>query len=502
MEIKKDKILFWLEPHSVHFGIAKALSEQYDCISYGLIACSPKQKDFFNNQKLINFKKMWFLRDHVKLHKKKLNFEKLKLLEEKFSLSLQKIVYADRSFYKYNYYHNFSDEEIYSIIEQELDLYDKILEQVKPDFIVMRTPEFQDIDLFCEVCKAKKIPLLLLTSARIGSRYTITSDPNSPILFDKSNNKIEKKSFSDLKRHIEEFSQEHKKFMKGAQVNKSNKINILKLIFSTYNYSNINSYRDVGKTPWNIIMKGILLLIKSRSRKSFLDKNTQKSINTKQLYAYFPLHMEPERSLLRKGQFYTDQIDLIKNISQSLPIDIDLFVKEHPSMQLIGWRNTEFYKNILNLPKVKLIHPSISSSDIIQNSSIVITVASTTALEATFFEKCAIVFSDIDCSSLSSVIRIKELETLPEIIRKSLDKKVSLTELNQFVNALIESSFNTDISIIQNKMSKVFGGGGFFTGNEISESQMKRFLDEYQKSFKKLADEHIKQIKHIKQNLE
>ena len=48
MEIKKDKILFWLEPHSVHFGIAKALSEQYDCISYGLIACSPKQKDFFN----------------------------------------------------------------------------------------------------------------------------------------------------------------------------------------------------------------------------------------------------------------------------------------------------------------------------------------------------------------------------------------------------------------------------------------------------------------------
>ena len=96
MEIKKDKILFWLEPHSVHFGIAKALSEQYDCISYGLIACSPKQKDFLNNQKLINFKKMWFLRDHVKLHKKKLNFEKLKLLEEKFSLSLQKIVYADR----------------------------------------------------------------------------------------------------------------------------------------------------------------------------------------------------------------------------------------------------------------------------------------------------------------------------------------------------------------------------------------------------------------------
>jgi hypothetical protein len=362
----------------------------------------------------------------------------------------------------------------------------------------MRTPEFQDIDLFYELCKSKQIPLLILTSARIGSRYTITSNPNSPILFDKSNTKIEIKEFNDLKKYVDEFSKEHKKFLEDAQVKKPNIFKFLKLILSTYNSSNNNSYRDIGKTSWNVIKKGVILSIKTKIRKSFLDKNTRKNIDSQKAFAYFPLHMEPERSLLRKGQFYTDQINVIKNVSQSLPVGMKLMVKEHPSMQLIGWRDKKFYQNIITLPNVELIHPSVKSSDMIKNSSVVITIASTTALESAFYQKCSVVFSDIDCSSLSSVFQVTELEKLPEIISKSLDTKVNLIELNQFVEALINSSFNTDIMNIQNKMSQIFGLGGFFISNEISEIEMKKFLEMHKESFKKLADEHIKEIDKLK----
>ena len=496
----KDKILFWLENHAVHFGIAKAIADKYDCESYALIACSPIQRKFFNEQKLIDFKKKWFVRDNIDLKKDEPDFEKLKYLEKKFSIQLQKIVYADRSFYKYNNYHKFSDGEIFSIIEQELILYDKILDEIKPDFIIMRTPEFQDIDLFCEVCKAKKISLLLLTSARIGNRYTITSDPNSPILFDKSNNKIENKSFSDLKKYVEEFSQEHKKFLKEAQVKKSNKINILKTVFSTYNSSNINSYRDVGKTSWTTLINGLTRFLKSKYRKSFLDKNAKMFFVTKRPYAYFPLHMEPERSLLKKAQFYSDQLSVIKNVIQSLPVEMDLIVKEHPSMQLIGWRKVEFYKELMSLPKVRLIHPFVQNQDIIERSSLVVAIAGTAALEAAFFEKPSIVFSDVDCSSLSSVFKIDNVEELPEIIKKSLDTKVNLVELNQFVHEVIKSSFSSDVSKLQNKMIQIFGIGGYFIGNEISEVQMNTFIEKYKNSFEILAEEHIKQIKLIKNN--
>jgi hypothetical protein len=500
MALKKDKILFWLENHAAHFGIAKLLSEKYDCESYALIACSPKQNKFFSEQKLINFEKIWFVRDHVNLKNNNPDFNKLKSLEKKFSLQLQKLVYADRSFYKYNYYHKFSDEEIFSIVQQELELYEQVLDEIQPDFIVMRTPEFQDIDIFSEVCKSKNIPLLLLTTARIGSRYKITSDPNSPLVFNKSDKNFEIKDFPSLRKYVEDFSKSHKKFLKDAQIKESNKLNILKLIFSTYSSSNINSYRDVGRTPWNTIMKGITLHMKSVARKSFLDKNTLKSFESKRPFAYFPLHMEPERSLLRKAQFFTDQINVIKNVIQSLPVEIDLFVKEHPSMQLIGWREIKYYKEIMNLPRVKLIHPSVSNLDLIRNSSLVIAIAGTTALESAFYEKPSVVFSDVDCSSLSSVFKVRYLEELPKIINQSLGTKVDLIELNQFVKSLVDSSFDTNISEIQNKMAKVFGGGGFFIGNEISEQQMKNFIEHNYSSFELLAHEHIKYINHLKQN--
>jgi len=209
--------------------------------------------------------------------------------------------------------------------------------------------------------------------------------------------------------------------------------------------------------------------------------------------------MEPERSLLRKGEYYTNQIDLIKNISQSLPIGMKLLVKEHPSMKLQGWRNINYYKKIIAMPNVKLMHNSLSSYDLIQNSSLVITIASTVSLESAFFNKCSIVFSDVDCSSLSSVFIINKLENLSEIIKKALNSKVDLIELNQFMDALMKSSFNTDFSIINNIMAKKFGYG-FLSGNEILEHQMKIFLEEYKNSFQIIANKHIEKIKYIKQN--
>ena len=179
---------------------------------------------------------------------------------------------------------------------------------------------------------------------------------------------------------------------------------------------------------------------------------------------------------------------------------MDLLVKEHPSMQLIGWRDINYYKEIMNLPRVKLIHPSVLHSDLIRNSSLVIAIASTTALESAFYQKPSVVFSDIDCSTLSSVFKVKQLEDLPKIIKQCLDAKVDLIELNQFVRALVDSSFDSDIFEIQNKMTEVFGGGGFFIGNEISEQQMKNFIENNYSSFELLANEHIKYIHHLKQN--
>ncbi len=43
-------------------------------------------------------------------------------------------------------------------------------------------------------------------------------------------------------------------------------------------------------------------------------------------------------------------------------------------------------------------------------------------------------------------------------------------------------------------MIQIFGIGGYFIGNEISEVQMNTFIEKYKNSFEILAEEHIKQI--------
>jgi len=494
MERKKDKILFWLESYYIHFGIAKSITEKHPCEPYALISCTPNQKNFYDNQELINFQKTWYVRDFIDLKNKSPDFEKLKRFERKFSIPLTKIAYADRLFYKFNDFHKFNDNEIFSLIQQELEFYDKILDKVSPDFVVMRAPEFHDIDLFCEVCKAKNIKVLLLSPVRMGDRYRIASEPDSPIQFDTSKDLLEIKNFEALKVHVDSFSKAHKKFIKNALPKNVQKLQAVKSLFSAFNSSNINSFRDVGKTPISTFSRGLTLLFHRSTRKSFLDKNTITSFSKNQPYAYFPLHMEPERSILKKSQFYVDQISIIKNIAQSLPVEMVLIVKEHPSMQFVGWRDLKFYKEILELPKVILLHPSVSSSTIIQNASFIATIAGTTALEAAFYKKPSIVFSDIDCSLLSSIYKINNLEELPNFVEKCLVTKVDLKELNYFVNTVIENSFTCNISELSILSSNLFGVGGLINSNPISELKMKDFLNNYKSSFDLLADEHIKKI--------
>jgi hypothetical protein len=494
---EKKKILVWLENYSIHFGITKAIQEKYDCDLFALISCSPKQKHFFNSQKLINFKKKMFVRDHVHLKKNEPDIQKLQSLEKLLQIQLSKIIYGDRLFYKFNKYHTFSNNEIYSIIEQELNYYNNILDEISPDFVIMRAPEFQDIELFYEVCKSKNIPVLILSSMKFGARWLISSKPYPPIQFDMSDNQITLKSFEELREGVKLYSKMYNKIFssKGkTHAKTAQKFNAAKLLYSTFSSSNINSYHDVGKTPWSILTNVIFTSLLRKYRKTFIDKNAEISIPFTKPFAYFPLHVEPDATILRMGDFYTNQISLIKNIAQSLPTGVELFVKEHPTMDLVGWRNLEFYKQIIELPNVKLIHPSVKNELMLQNSSFLITIAGTAALEAIFYEKPVIVFSDVNCSTISSVFKINDLKELPIIIRKCLETKVNLNEVNYFFNQMEKDTFVCDVEHLNVDSSSLFGIGGLLNMNSISENLMKTFLEENKNDFDKLAMEHIKKI--------
>ena len=62
--------------------------------------------------------------------------------------------------------------------------------------------------------------------------------------------------------------------------------------------------------------------MKKRRRESFINKNLIREIKNKKPLIYFPLNIEPERSLLIAAPNYTNQIEVIKR--NFLPSDEEI----------------------------------------------------------------------------------------------------------------------------------------------------------------------------------
>ena len=250
-----------------------------------------------------------------------------------------------------------------------------------------------------------------------------------------------------------------------------------------------------------MLFKETTNILKNKRRESFVNKNLNKKVDYNKPYVYFPLHVEPERSLLIAAPYFTNQIEVVKNIAKSLPIDYLLYVKEHPAMKFF-WRDSSYYKEIISIPNVKLIHPSVPSNKIISNCSLVITIGGTAALEATFYKKPALAFSDFWGNELfTSIYRVKNFEELPKAIRTYLNKKVELKELSIYLDVFEENAFDFDnMEMLFDIWERFYYGGKSFNVN-ISEIKFKSFLDEYSSIFEMLANEHVKKINQYKKAL-
>ncbi len=254
-------------------------------------------------------------------------------------------------------------------------------------------------------------------------------------------------------------------------------------------------YTTYGRTKFKTLRLSIKIAIEKRKIKKFVKHHSIYNIEKSTPFVYFPLHSEPEKALLIDSPYYLNQIELINQIAKSLPVGFKLLVKDHPETKIHG-RSVSFYKNITNLPNVKLINPFVSRDKILSQSSLVITIAGTAGLEAFFFEKPVIVLSNTDYSHLSSVYRLKSLEDLPQTIRSCLKSTVSISELKEYANNIYQNSFVYNPMTIKSDVIDRF----FVKGLELipigtSNQEMKSFFQDNKSIFNKLASEYLKKIK-------
>ena len=451
----KNKILFWIFTDLFYFGLAKFFQSPENDL-YAIYDVTNSSKKFLQNQEIVQFTKSWYYHDNIDKNID-VDIDYLKSFEKKYSINLWLLAYNERIFFKYNYFYKFSKNEILSILEQECKLFEKILDEVTPDYLIMPSPNFHHDYLFYRMCKIKKINVLIFNYSRFGKRAIITNDLDKIVTHQLKDYSQPQRTQQELLDYLKGFDY-FKNNLDFASNFMSSKTQLIKAIFHYIFFSNNNNniYTYYGRTKTKVLLKTGILTLKEKYLEKIVQKYFVKDIDEKSKFIYFPLQVEPENSLLIGSPFLTNQLELIKNISKSLPIDYDLYVKEHPMMSTRGWRNPSFYKKILELPNVRLLHPLVQNEKILQNCSAVITISSTAGMEAAFYGKSTIVFADVLYSMLSSVHRLSNMDLLPETISSILNEKVDFSDVNRFVNFIDDNSINFDLFGFLTKLTNHF----------------------------------------------
>ena len=490
-----SKIIFWMNDALALVGLPKTLQEKHNFDIYAILDVTDKQKKFFQKQELIKFSKIWFFHDYISKATKKPDTKYLKLIEKKHKIDLSLLASNERFFNKWNKYYKFSSDEKLLILEQECKLFEKILDEVQPDFLITAQTTLHHNHLFYEICKARGIKVLMIRSSFFVGKHIISSEFDS-IDNTQINGKFHFNSLVDIQNYLKkyDYATKTKLELENWLVSKTDYLKaILKFLVSS-NTNVKTHYTYYGRSKFAVLKGTIFSIIKKRFRESFINKNLIRDIKNKKPLIYFPLQIEPERSLLIQAPNYTNQIEVITNIVKSLPAGYELYVKEHPANVFREWRSVDDYKKIMKLPNVKLIHPSVKSEDLIKKSSLVITISSTSGLEAAFHNKPSIIFADLDYSILPSVHKIKDIDELPYAIKTSLKKEVKSSDLNYYINLIEENSFELDFDSINSDFDSNFHYGGFLADVEIPIEKMRLFLERHSADFDKIAAECLKKI--------
>jgi len=493
-----NKILVWVDVGLTQFGIAKYLKKIYDCELFVIYDFNHHIKKSFLNQKLIDFKKEWYYWDHVLNIKQKPDVEYLKSFEQRYNINLCSITIPDRVFNKYNNWYIFSRDEVLRILELECKFFENVLESSEPNFLIIKVTDQHRSNLLERMCRSKGIKVLMLTPSRLGFRTVISEEANEIDYLESMQPTNDEITFSELRENIKKYDRyKQAKSLRSGGFNfpiwKKIKSSLYWMI-NTFDKEYQMGYDHFGMTRFNVITDRISNAIKRSYRTSYIDSALARKVKNEK-FVYFPLSVEPERTLSIGAPFYMDQLEIIRNVARSIPVDYKLYVKEHMAMRYRHWRPISYYKAVMDLPNVTFIHPSLSNEELIKNCSIVFTVTGTAGLEAAYYGKPSIIFGHTSYDSLPSVHKIENLEDLPKIIRTCLDEKVNPSDVASLVKIIENVSFDFDLLGMYNKIEDRFHAGGFLISNKMPMDILDSFLEENKTTFEILANEHVKKIK-------
>lgn len=170
-------------------------------------------------------------------------------------------------------------------------------------------------------------------------------------------------------------------------------------------------------------------------------------------FAYFPLHMDPEASTMVLAPMLTNQIAVAEALAKSLPMSMELVVKEHQPM--VGLRPPGFYDQIARLPGVRLMSPLADGPELVRRAALTATITGTAAWEALLLGRPALTLGEVPMSVLGEgLVQCGDLTALPQAVSRALDTPPASEErLVLLIAAILAESFEFPTELFWGKVT-------------------------------------------------
>lgn len=364
--------------------------------------------------------------------------------------------------YSQDYRRRFSDRELLSILQSGLVETERLFDELRPALVVGFICVTMLDYLVYLFARARGVRYLNLRPTRVGDRVTLGSILNDPTpeFVQAYRCARERRSpyLDEARKYIKRVREQHGRYegVVRPSAKPALKVNArggsaaqaaLRWINNYWAYRAGPAATDnhVPNPIRTLLFAGVVNPVRARYAAHRLGSQyADPSQLQNRRFAFYPLHTEPEVSLLVYGRPFVNQIEIIRALAMSLPVDMVLVVKEHPWM--VGKRTYATYRKLLNIPRVRLVDPSVEARDLIAGAALVAVVTGSVALEAAMLGKPVLTFGDCPYNALpeTMVQRCRDLRRLPGLLRQMLDGYV---DDEQALEAYLAATWETSESI-------------------------------------------------------
>jgi len=186
--------------------------------------------------------------------------------------------------------------------------------------------------------------------------------------------------------------------------------------------------------PWRLLHTNASEWARARAARPFYDR-----LDRSRPFVYFPLHVTDDYKITRIIPHCRDQVSLVEQVADALPVGYDLVLKEHPMS--LGRNSIGLLRRLRRRPNVRLVQPYTSSHDLIRDSVGVVVISSTVGLEALLYDKPVLTLGDPFYAGFGVTLDVHSFaeigERVPELLRFRPDPE----QIRRFLHAAMRNCY-------------------------------------------------------------